>query len=220
MKCGEKGWKTAAGEPCQQNISRHAIGCLWHSRTPQERAVVAQRGAVASRMKSLEVLAESTPLPELDDDDGRGLIRETIQQVRTGKLDPRRAEVVLGGVVKAAQLKAAREAAKGGSPGITTVNIIHEKSGRESAQSPITAPPDFMGAGLETNDHVRIGIPFTRALPGANVDDWIKQPDWLEPHDGFSRSLILIWFQPRRGCVSVCPPIERRRVAHDRANRP
>jgi hypothetical protein len=35
--------------------------------------------------------------------------------------------------------------------------------------------------GVPTAGGIQINIE-RKALPGANVDDWIKQPDWLEPH--------------------------------------
>ena len=37
MKCGDKGHVTATGQPCGQNIGAKAKGCLWHTRTAQER---------------------------------------------------------------------------------------------------------------------------------------------------------------------------------------
>ncbi len=52
MKCGEKGHKTIHGEPCGQTIAVRAKGCLWHSRTPAQRRILAAKGSVVGRMKN------------------------------------------------------------------------------------------------------------------------------------------------------------------------
>jgi len=51
VKCGEKGWTTAAGTPCQQNIGKNAAGCLWHSKSAAGRLALAMKGGIASRMR-------------------------------------------------------------------------------------------------------------------------------------------------------------------------
>ncbi len=55
MKCGELGFKTAAGTPCQQNIPHGARGCIWHSpdRTPEEKHFTAMKGGMAQKERKL-----------------------------------------------------------------------------------------------------------------------------------------------------------------------
>jgi len=48
MKCGDKGHVTALGQPCNQNIPKGASACLWHSRTAEQRSLLAARGSVAA----------------------------------------------------------------------------------------------------------------------------------------------------------------------------
>jgi hypothetical protein len=46
MTCGDKGWKTAAGAPCGQDIPEDAPGCIWHNPnlTAQQRSAIAAAG--------------------------------------------------------------------------------------------------------------------------------------------------------------------------------
>ncbi len=41
---------TAAGLPCQQNINPKAPACLWHSKTPKQRSLLATKGSIAAKM--------------------------------------------------------------------------------------------------------------------------------------------------------------------------
>jgi hypothetical protein len=105
VKCGELGFTTAEGTLCGQNIPPGAKGCLWHSRTPQERRELAIKGSFASRRKHPPVLPSDTSAPVLDNPAGvRQLIAETIQQTRTGQLDHRLAMVVISGARAAIEL--------------------------------------------------------------------------------------------------------------------
>jgi hypothetical protein len=68
VKCGEKGWTTAAGTPCQQNIGKGAVGCLWHSKNEVGRAALAMKGGIASRMKrALPATYEIHPFENRED---------------------------------------------------------------------------------------------------------------------------------------------------------
>lgn len=64
MKCGDRGFLTAAGQPCGQTIGARASACLWHSRNAEERRALALRGGIASRMRS--ALPATTPEPPFD----------------------------------------------------------------------------------------------------------------------------------------------------------
>jgi hypothetical protein len=123
MKCGDKGFKTAAGLPCGQTINPKQPACLWHSRTPEERRLLALRGTAASMMKTMEVVPDSTPAPQLASVDGVvALLQDTIQRTRTGRLDPRRAEAVMQGAlraVQALQIKASLPPEKPGPSGLS-----------------------------------------------------------------------------------------------------
>lgn len=90
MKCGERGFKTVTGEPCGQEIGARAAGCLWHSRTAEERSLLATKGALASRMRRF--LPTTTPPPEFGST--AAIVtwaQETAQRVLSGALDPRAA---------------------------------------------------------------------------------------------------------------------------------
>lgn len=50
VKCGDRGFTTLAGAPCQQN-SHHGGPCLWHGKTPDERRTLAMRGHLTQRMQ-------------------------------------------------------------------------------------------------------------------------------------------------------------------------
>jgi len=45
MKCGDRGHRNAKGALCDQNIAAEAGGCLWHTRSPEERRELALRGS-------------------------------------------------------------------------------------------------------------------------------------------------------------------------------
>ncbi len=86
MKCGDKGFVTAAGLPCQQNINPKATGCLWHSRTPEQRSIVATRGALAAKMK--KALPTDHPIPPLDGlSSYEGACRDLYRLSLTGNVD-------------------------------------------------------------------------------------------------------------------------------------
>ena len=57
MRCGEFGHKTVHGESCGQNVARGKKACIWHSRTPVQRSVLARKGGIA---RSLEKALSST----------------------------------------------------------------------------------------------------------------------------------------------------------------
>ncbi len=52
MKCGDKGHKTIHGAPCGQTIPARAKGCLWHSRTPEQRSILAANGGIVRNIKN------------------------------------------------------------------------------------------------------------------------------------------------------------------------
>ncbi len=52
MKCGDKGHKTIHGAPCGQTIPARAKGCLWHSRTPEQRSILAAKGGIVRNIKN------------------------------------------------------------------------------------------------------------------------------------------------------------------------
>ncbi len=90
MICGDKGHLTAKGTPCQQNIPRNGTACIWHSRSPEGRRVLAMKGGLASRM--MRYLPKSSAHPDFAT---TGAIvswaQETARQVLCGDLDPRAA---------------------------------------------------------------------------------------------------------------------------------
>jgi hypothetical protein len=99
MKCGERGHRTVHGLPCGQEIAESAPGCIWHSRTPEERSELASRSQLEGQRRRKRVLPGSTPHPLLSDPAARQqVLADTIQQVRTGQLDPQRGSVVIAGV--------------------------------------------------------------------------------------------------------------------------
>jgi hypothetical protein len=90
VKCGDKGFLTADGQPCGQPIAASAKGCVWHSRTPEERSALATKGALASRMR--RYLPTAAPAPEFSTTEA--IVRwaeQTAHRVLTGTLDPRAA---------------------------------------------------------------------------------------------------------------------------------
>lgn len=50
MKCGDRGHVTAQGTPCQQNIPKGAMACLWHSRSAEGRRALAMKGSIKAHM--------------------------------------------------------------------------------------------------------------------------------------------------------------------------
>jgi hypothetical protein len=113
VKCGDKGFLTATGQPCGQTIGRSASACLWHSRNAQERRALALKGGIASRMRTIVCLPGDTPSPVLDSPEGvRTLIADTINDTRTGRLDHRIAMVVIAGATAALRMAELQLAAK------------------------------------------------------------------------------------------------------------
>ena len=66
MKCGERGYVTAAGKPCGQNIGATTRACLWHLRSPSERSLLASTGSIVSRMN--KALPPGYQVPEFNDE--------------------------------------------------------------------------------------------------------------------------------------------------------
>ncbi len=108
MKCGDKGFVTAAGLPCQQNIPRTAPGCLWHSRTAEERSIVATKGAIAAKMR--RALPADYPMPSLDDglDGCEAAAKELYKLSLTGNVDRWRLTEARGALALLLQAKQVR----------------------------------------------------------------------------------------------------------------
>lgn len=53
MKCGDRGFKTVNGTPCGQTIGARAKACIWHSRTPEERTLMASRASLCKKNRRL-----------------------------------------------------------------------------------------------------------------------------------------------------------------------
>jgi hypothetical protein len=91
LKCGERGYTNADGQPCGQPINAKAPGCIHHDPAQSERAqAVRYRGAAASRMRRF--MPASAPPPEFSST--ASIVtwaQETARQVLTGALDPRAA---------------------------------------------------------------------------------------------------------------------------------
>jgi len=51
MKCGDKGFTTVTGHPCGQTIGADTPACIWHSRTPEERTLLASKGGLKTTIK-------------------------------------------------------------------------------------------------------------------------------------------------------------------------
>lgn len=66
MKCGDRGFLTAEGKPCGQNIGATARACLWHLRSPSERSLLASTGSIVSRMN--KALPPGYEVPEFNDE--------------------------------------------------------------------------------------------------------------------------------------------------------
>lgn len=94
MKCGDKGHKTILGAPCQQPINSKAKGCLWHSRTPEQRKLMSLRGNVIGRLKRA-LPADYQMIPF---DSRESVIRfaeDMARQALTGDVDCRRVDTAL-----------------------------------------------------------------------------------------------------------------------------
>lgn len=89
MRCGDRGHVTASGQPCGQTISAKAQACIWHSKTPAERSVLALKGSIASRMN--RALPATLPEPPFDTVDN--IVTWSQQMAKaalTEDVDPRR----------------------------------------------------------------------------------------------------------------------------------
>lgn len=111
MKCGDLGFTNAAGAPCGQNIAADATGCLWHSRTAEERSLLATKGAIASKMKKA-LPADYAMRPFDSRDSVIQFAQDLAYRVLTQDVDPRRidtalraAQVALSGFAAATQEK-------------------------------------------------------------------------------------------------------------------
>jgi hypothetical protein len=90
MKCGDRGYKTVHGEPCQQNVPKGAMACLWHSRSPEGRRALAMKGSIKAH------LARFLPASALPPDfqSTASIVawaQETAKKVLSGQLDPKAA---------------------------------------------------------------------------------------------------------------------------------
>jgi hypothetical protein len=89
VKCGDRGFRNATGQPCGQTIGGNAPGCIWHVRTPAERSLLALKGGIASRMRS--ALPASTPEPPFDSPDSIvAWAQRMAHAALTQDVDPRR----------------------------------------------------------------------------------------------------------------------------------
>jgi hypothetical protein len=105
LKCGDKGFTTANGAPCGQNIGADARGCVWHTADAEGRRALALKGGIASRLRTVVALPGDTPPPVLDSPAAvRAELAATIDQVRTGRLDHRIGAVVINGIATAIKL--------------------------------------------------------------------------------------------------------------------
>jgi hypothetical protein len=110
MKCGEKGYVTKEGTPCQQNVPKHATACLWHSRSPEGRKALAMVGGLKSRM--MRYLPKSELPPDFQSTASIvAWAQKTAKKVLTGDLDPRAAAEArqLAGLAIAARVADAQE---------------------------------------------------------------------------------------------------------------
>lgn len=107
MKCGDKGFTTVTGQPCQQNINPRDPGCLWHSRNEHERRLLAMRGNVASRLRT--ALPASTLEPPFDSPESIiGWSQRMAHTALTADVDPRRLAEARGFAQLALSAQAAR----------------------------------------------------------------------------------------------------------------
>ena len=94
MKCGDRGFVNAAGQPCGQVIGVKAAACIWHSRTPEERSLLALKGGIASRLqRALPATYAMIPF-----DSRESVVRfaeDLARRVLTEDVDPRRVDSAL-----------------------------------------------------------------------------------------------------------------------------
>ncbi len=88
MHCGDLGHKTIHGQPCGQTVGRGKKACIWHSRTPEQRSVLARKGGIA---RSLEKALPSTyNVPPFDTRESIvEWAREMAGKVLRGELSPK-----------------------------------------------------------------------------------------------------------------------------------
>jgi hypothetical protein len=95
VKCGDRGHVGVTGQPCGQTISPNAQACVWHSRTPEGRRLLALKGGIASRMRS--ALPASTPEPPFDSPESIiGWAQQMAHAALTQDVDPRRMQEARG----------------------------------------------------------------------------------------------------------------------------
>ncbi len=96
MKCGEiSGHMTKQGKPCGQNVAADATqGCLWHSRGPRARSLMASKGPAARRQKRLIPVGSYHPQFETRDAVVR-FAEDLAKKVLTSRVDPRRVDSAL-----------------------------------------------------------------------------------------------------------------------------
>ncbi len=157
MKCGDKEFVTAAGLPCQQNINPKTSGCLWHSKTPKQRSLLATRGALAAKMK--KALPSDHPIPSLDGlASYEGACRDLYRLSLTGNVDRWRLTEARGAIallMQAEQVRAQQqlyEALVGlerGGPAVVLLNQYLD--GHTGGRRPVPPPPlvRVENAGME-----------------------------------------------------------------------
>lgn len=95
MKCGDRGFLTAAGQPCGQVIGAGAAGCIWHLRSPEGRRLLALKGGMASRMK--RALPSTYQMRAFDSEqDIIAFAHELARLALTEDVDPRRVDAARG----------------------------------------------------------------------------------------------------------------------------
>lgn len=63
-RCGDFGHKTIHGESCQQTVPRGKKACIWHSRTPEQRSILARKGGIARALE--KALPSTYQVPPFD----------------------------------------------------------------------------------------------------------------------------------------------------------
>jgi hypothetical protein len=96
VKCGDLGHKTVTGQPCQQNIPHGAKGCLWHTRTPEERTKLARFAGITSQKHRLIPETYKANLPPFDTRENVIKFAEQVAcAVLTSSVDAKRVDVAL-----------------------------------------------------------------------------------------------------------------------------
>ncbi len=151
MKCGDKGHKTVHGEPCGQTIPARAKGCLWHSRTPEQRSILARKGGIA---RSLEKALPSTyNAPPFDTRESIvEWARDMAGKVLRGELSPKLSAEARGHAQLALQARTAEAQER-----LVEALLTVEHGG--SAMLLLTRLQDGLADGR------RRPLPGTRALP-------------------------------------------------------